>query len=316
MRKFIFKIIGFTIPMVIFFILGLFLPATPRASKSLLFGALKKDSRLKSTPSPRIIFIGGSNLSFGLNSQTIKDELNLNPINTAIHVNIGLNYMLSNTIQYVKRKDIIILVPEYEHFYWDYNRGTQHLFRTIFDVNPSKIRLLNQIQMLNIVKYIPKYTVSKFKSTEYINVKENMVYGVNSFNQYGDTYTHWELGRKKFKPYSKIRGEFNQSVMERIKEFQAEIEKRNATLLISFPGLQDASYFNMTEQIKKVEAEYIKNGLIVLGSSKRYMIPDKMMFNTPYHLNKNGVDYRTSLLIEDFQKYKRQYAICDICIDK
>lgn len=117
MRKFIFKIIGFTIPMVIFFILGLFLPATPRASKSLLFGALKKDSRLKSTPSPRIIFIGGSNLSFGLNSQTIKDELNLNPINTAIHVNIGLNYMLSNTIQYVKRKDIIILVPEYEHFY-------------------------------------------------------------------------------------------------------------------------------------------------------------------------------------------------------
>ena len=76
--------------------------------------------------------------------------------------------------------------------------------------------------MLNIVKYIPKYTVSKFKSTEYINVKENMVYGVNSFNQYGDTYTHWELGRKKFKPYSKIRGEFNQSVMERIKEFQAE----------------------------------------------------------------------------------------------
>ena len=46
------------------------------------------------------------------------------------------------------------------------------------------------------------------------------------------------------------------------------------------------------------------------------MIPDKMMFNTPYHLNKNGVDYRTSLLIEDFQKYKRQYAICDTCIDK
>ena len=207
-------------------------------------------------------------------------------------------------------------MPEYTHFYRDYHRGTQELFHTIFDVNPSKIRLLNQMQMLNMVKYIPKYTVSKFKSTEYINVKEHMVSGVNSFNQYGDTYTHWELERIKFKPYSKVRGKFNQSVMEGIKKFQAEIEKRNAILLISFSGLQDASYFNMTEQIKKVEAEYLKNGLRILGSSKRYMIPDDMMFDTPYHLNKNGVDYRTSLLIEDFKKYNSQYAICDICIDK
>ena len=302
--------------MVILLILGLSLPATPVTSKSLLFGALEKDSLLQNTLSPRIIFVGGSNLSFGLNSQRIKDELNLNPINTAIHAGIGLNYMLSNTIQYVKKGDIILLAPEYEHFYWDYNHGTQELFRTIFDVNPSKIRLLNLIQMLNMVKYIPKYTVSKFKPTEYINVKENMVYGVNSFNQYGDAYTHWELERRKFKPFPKIGGKFNQSVMERIKEFQVEIEKRNAILLISFPSLQDISYFNMTEQIKKVEAEYIKNGLRVLGSSKRYMIPDEMMFDAPYHLSKNGVDYRTSLLIEDFKKYNRQHAICDICIDK
>lgn len=301
--------------MVIFLILGLFLPATPRASKSLLFAEFKKDSLLKNTPSPRIIFIGGSNLSFGINSQTIKDELNLNPINTAIHAMIGLNYMLSNTIQYVKKGDIIILVPEYAHFYRDYNHGSQQLFRTIFDVNLSKIRLINPIQMLNMVKYIPKYTVSKFKLKEYINVREDTFYGVNSFNQYGDTYTHWELERRKVKPFPKLQSKFNESVMEQIQEFQTEIEKRDAILLISFPGLQDASYFNMIEQIKKVEAEYIKNGFRILGSSKRYMIPDEMIFNTPYHLNKNGVDYRTGLLIEDFQKYNRQYAICDICID-
>jgi hypothetical protein len=31
-------------------------------------------------------------------------------------------------------------------------------------------------------------------------------------------------------------------------------------------------------------------------------MPDSMMFNTPYHLLKTGVDYRTQLLIEDIIK--------------
>ncbi len=301
--------------MVVFLILGLFLPTTPRVSKSLLFAELKKDSLLKNSPSPRIIFIGGSNLCFGLNSQKIKDSLNLNPINTAISARIGLNYMLSNTIQYVKEGDIVVLVPEYRHFYRDYNYVSEELFRTIFDVNLSKIRLLNPIQMLNMVKYIPKYAVYKIKPTEYIKVEEDIIYGVDSFNQYGDTYTHWELERRKVTPLGKLEGKFNHSVMEQIKEFETEIEKRNAILLISFPGLQDISYFNLLAEIKKVEAQYIKHGFNLLGSSERYKIPDDMIFNTPYHLTKNGVDYRTNLFIEDFKKYNKQYAICDICID-
>ena len=303
--------------MVLFLILGLFLPTTPRVSKSLLFAELKKDSLLKNSPSPRIIFIGGSNLCLGLNSQKIKDSLNLNPINTAITGAIGLNYMLSNTLQYVKEGDIVVLVPEYEQFYRDYNSVSEELFRTIFDVNLSKIRLLNPIQILNMVKHIPKYTVSKINPRQYIVIKEDIVYSVNSFNQYGDTYTHWGLEReeKEFLPYQKLQKKFNPSAMEEVKKFQTEIEKRNAILLISFPGFQDVSYFNMIEQIKEVEAEYIKHGFRILGNSKRYMIPDEMIFDTPYHLNKKGVDYRTGLLIEDFKKYNRQYTICDICID-
>ena len=83
MRKFILKLVLFALPIVIIFLLALFTPTTPRASKSLLMSSINKDSLLKNTPSPRIIFVGGSNLSFGLNSQMIKDSLSLNPATTS-----------------------------------------------------------------------------------------------------------------------------------------------------------------------------------------------------------------------------------------
>ena len=68
MKKFITKLILFPLTFVVLtLVFGLGLPATPRASKSLIYAKIKKDSLLKNSLSPRIIFIGGSNLSFGLN---------------------------------------------------------------------------------------------------------------------------------------------------------------------------------------------------------------------------------------------------------
>ena len=77
MRRFILQLIWFLMPIVILFVVGLLLPATPRASKSLLVANLQKDSLLENTKPPRVIFVGGSNLSFGLNSQMIKESLNM-----------------------------------------------------------------------------------------------------------------------------------------------------------------------------------------------------------------------------------------------
>ena len=95
--------------------------ATPPVSKSLsgsyLFAGKQKDFLLATVESPRIIFIGGSNLAFGTNSQMIKDSLGLNPVNTGLHASLGLKYMLDNTYRYIKKGDIVVVAPEYEHFY-------------------------------------------------------------------------------------------------------------------------------------------------------------------------------------------------------
>jgi hypothetical protein len=39
----------------------------------------------------------------------------------------------------------------------------------------------------------------------------------------------------------------------------------------------------------------------VMGSPERYVMPETLMFDTPYHLIKKGVDLRTELMIEDIK---------------
>ena len=73
----------------------------------------KKCQLLEDTPSPRIIFVGGSNLAFGLDSQRIKDSLNINVINYGLHAGIGLKYMIDDISTYARKGDIIVFAPEY-----------------------------------------------------------------------------------------------------------------------------------------------------------------------------------------------------------
>ena len=298
----------FSLLLLLLIIIGFLVPVTPRASKSLLYAKIQKDSLLKNTDSPRIIFVGGSNLSFGINSQMIKDSLHLNPINTAIHAGIGLEYMMDNTLKYIKKGDIIILAPEYNHFYGRFIYGGEELLRTVADINLSEIFDLKEEQLRNIFKYLIKYSFSKFKSkfklTEYFGFKESDIYSVNSFNKYGDVYTHWTMKQQKFSSADTIRSIYNPDAIKLIDSFRIELEKKGAKLFITYPSYQASSYDKSINQIKKIEQELLENNFELLGTPERFRIPDAMMFNSSYHLLKKGVDYRTELLIEDIEKVR------------
>jgi hypothetical protein len=303
MKKFLLTVLLFLSILLLIFSLGILLPPTPRAVRSLLFAKRQKDLLLHTTEFPRIIFIGGSNLSFGLNSEMIKDALNLNPINTGIHLNLGLIYMLNSAFPFIKEKDIVVVSPEYEHFYGNTAYGGRELLRTVLEVSPNDIEKLEIKQWLNIIAFLPKYSVSKFMPREYFSIKDDLFYGINSFNKYGDVYTHWGFGKQEFKPANTISKAFNVSVLKILCDFKKKIDKKKALMLFAFPSLQEASFNKNSKQIAKVKSELIKKGFSLLGTPEKYKFADSLMFNTPYHLSKKGMDLRTSLLIEDIKKY-------------
>ena len=297
MKKFILKVLIFLLPIVLFFALGLLLPATPRAAKSMLMAEIKKDSLLVNTDTPRIIFVGGSNLSFGLNSQMIKDSFNINPINTSLHAGLGLKYMMRNTLQYIKEGDIVVLVSEYHLFFKDVNSTSPELLRMAFDVNKKKILLFDFYQMIDFLQYVPQYVLTKFKIKEYKDTIEDEIYGVNSYNKYGDTFKHWNKERQGANLFV-VKGNFNEDVVKEIKKFENCLIKKGATLFVSYPCYQEESFRTSIDRIKEVEEAIKKYNFKILGNPERYMMNDSLIFNSAYHLNKQGVDLRTELLIE------------------
>lgn len=290
----------------------LFMPYSPKTNKQ-MFIEIKKDSLLKSTKSPRIIFIGGSNITLGLNSQLVKDSLKLNPINTGIIAPIGLKYMLKSSIEFVREDDIIIVIPEYHQFYGSLADGEELLLPLLFEVS-YKFNSVDLKQYLKLSQHVPKYIASKlsfwndFKADEFV---ENNLMGLQSYNIYGDASKHWDMPKPAtFVEYEMV-DDLNMEAFEILTEFKTEVDNKKAYLFISYPCFSESSFNKSLNQINNIENKLKELQIDILGTPKRYKFNDSLIFDTAYHLTYDGVKLRTELLIEDIKKIKMDREVSE-----
>ncbi len=269
----------------------------------MLFSQIEKIRLLEKTQSPRMIFIGGSNLSFGLDSKMIHDSLHVNPINTAIHASIGLKYMLGSILPYIRKNDIVIVSAEYQQFYGDVANGRIELLSIVCDISPNTKNTLDRSQYCEIIKYAPKYALSKLNPLTFFKAPaaDTDIYDRLAFNAYGDACKHWQLPKEVADPIS-IPDGFNNEAFDLLINFKKSIEEKKAVLFITYPAYQQESFEKNPTKINQLENLFKSNGFILLGTPKRYEFPDSLIFNTPYHLTGKGVKKRTELLIEDLKK--------------
>ncbi|MCK4894259.1 MAG: hypothetical protein KAT07_09845, partial [Calditrichia bacterium] len=104
-----------------------------------------------------------------------------------------------------------------------------------------------------------------------------------------------------FKPNKRIEGRLNDQVIKELLAFEEQVNEKGGTLYITYPGLQELTYQIYADHIKQVEEGLTENGFNLLGTPERYKMPELLMYNSPYHLNREGVEYRTNLLIEDLR---------------
>lgn len=304
MKKFLVKLLLFIIPGLLIFSVIVYLPPSKAYQKSLFYSIIDKNKLLENTPGPRLIFIGGSNLSFGLDCKMIKDSLQIEPINTGIHLGLGLKYMLSNAGNYIRQNDIVIVCPEYQQFYGDIANGELELLSVIIDVYPESFKFLDHKQYYSLLRNIPMYMESKWNGLIDKADIDTLVgiYDRKAFNSFGDAFIHWKFTKEKVIPFGKIEGKLNSDAFKALENFRNLVNMRKANLFITFPCYQDLSFKNAVPQIKEVERCLIKYGYNLLSKPERYIIPDSLIFNTPYHLTKKGVDFRTALLIDDLNR--------------
>ena len=115
MKKFLINCMMFGVPVVAVVILCyLFAPVNPN---NYLAEINHKLHLLDSVEGRRMIFVGGSNVAFGVDSHAIADSLGMKVINTGLHAGLGLKYQLESVVGNLKEGDVLVIMPEYEQFY-------------------------------------------------------------------------------------------------------------------------------------------------------------------------------------------------------
>jgi len=234
-----------------------------------------------------------------IDSQRLKDSLPYNPINTGIHAAIGLIYMLDHTISFVRKGDVVIVIPEYDQLFGNFAYGHQELLRTFLDVRATPLDSIRWKQISNTYEFIPGYAVSKFAPSEYFRKDGDAVYLRDAFNHYGDSYKRAEKMPPNELVFGQIDTPFNPEIIAEIKTFEKKVNAKGAKMILAFPAFEERSFDNSAAEIAQVEQAYRNNGFIVVGNPTKYRFPNRLMYDTPYHLSAEGVSIRTQMLIKE-----------------
>lgn len=242
----------------------------------------------------KIIIIAGSNGSFSINSRIIKEAFNMPVVNTSTHAGIGVRMQFETYKEFICKNDIVLFIPEYddgdERLY-----GGSTLFRIVGTHMPSAYKKISARQWLHLYKYIGVHNKECY---EHLGSGEfNSPYSRGALNEYGDIEFEREH-KDSIKSYN-LKGEMSVELIDYYKYIHDYVRSRGAKLIFLPPTLIESCYNNNTEQIDSVCTILNKNRIPYGAHPLRYVFPDTLYFDTPYHMTPAGASKRTEEVVED-----------------
>ncbi len=265
-------------------------------------GAIADKHRLlDTTSSPRLVFIGGSNLAFGLDGEIIHDALGCNVVNMALHAGFGLRYIMSEVKDKIKKGDIIILIHEYD---LNLNGGEALLELVLYF--PKGLVYMDFPDYVTLLKKFPVTLQRRFEGfikNLLFNLKNSpthSAYDKNNFDRYGDNIGHLGIPGK-IPPGQQLNIPFKaKETVAAFNRFNADAMKKGARVFFSFPPCPK-SYFAPKKAAARYLYSWLKHNLDfpVIGKPWDFVYPENYFFDTIYHLNKKGRYLRTIKLVEE-----------------
>lgn len=295
MKKFLLKTILFLFLVVLTpILLFLIVPANKKTYGYEIYG---KYERLENLKSPKIVFIGGSNAAFGIDSKKIEKTFNVPVVNMGHRAGNGIRLPIKTISPQLRKNDIAVFMFEYGCFCGKYNLA-EILEPAQF--HKEYLFLAEEEEHRNIISDIPGIACANLIGMFFPPRKSRAPY-FPKMNEQCDHIAHLDLPSKKFKP-SKNLGKFNQNRIQFFTEKIKELRSRDVNVIILPCTFQKSSYENCKDSIKKLAEEFSKNEIPYQADTERYALADELYFDTPYHLNKKGREIRTQLLIEDLKR--------------
>ncbi len=282
------------------FLLQTFIAPRIRDTNAYVGATIDKEKRLAEVSSPRLIFVGGSNLTLGLDSKKISDSIHLPVVNMSLHAGLGVAFALNEVKEQLKKGDKVVLSIEYGLT----KKGDTKLYSQLMDLNPNAARYLDntfndQLRLMDI-------NWQRCVSSLFLDVAGNdpqNIYRRDGFTKEGDMIGHLSLpqpssqtdrGKMVFKDYKEVINAFNM--------FIDVANQKGAQVYYTFPAYMSSEYQLNKAVIDQYQAQFQQElKCPIINTPESFVFPDTYYFDTAYHLNKEGRDKRTAIMIDILQ---------------
>lgn len=258
-----------------------------------------------STVAPKILISGGSNVGYSLDTEVLAKKLDRDVFNISFSISHGYEFPLNYIASNLKKGDIFIYIPEYDHYYVDNeNLMSDALSASIYNT-PSFFQYLSFAQKVDFITKMPKFNILFiYKNLKNIFLKNSK--SALELNSRGDYIHHlnkpqtWK--KTKITRYEKY--DYNGKLSDHFKDqlLQAkELAMQNgASFYVSFPAIAASQYDKRFKE--DVEKFYKNSSISIIGTQENYIFQDSLIYDHPYHTTRKGRTMRTELLVKDIQK--------------
>lgn len=308
MRYFLEKVLFFTFyNIVLYYILSLLTENNHELKNNYMAAIIDKHARINEISKPKIIFAGGSNLAFGINSPEIENKFNMPVVNLGLHAGLGLSFILKELKSSLRSKDIVFLSIEYlissegDYKLQNQTSGFYKKANDFYDRSLPKDMALHVEQTRNNIKVI----FDTFKSKNKLKEEQMVIYNRKGFNRNGDLishlekirYTEWNENILKYRYWEGI-GELN--------NFYDYAMSKNIKIFFMYPNYPASEFKKNEITINRYANDLSKDLKIpIINKPSDFVLDDSLFFDTAYHLTKQGRQKRTCILIDLLIKRQR-----------
>lgn len=277
---------------------------------------IDKVERLESIDGPKIVLLGHSSLTFGIDSERIEEAFGMPVVNMGLHGGNGNAFHEEMAKYNVAQGDIYIIC----HSDYDDDNVIQDAMTAWSSIenhlNLWKILRVNDIGTM--AKAFPIYLKHclGYHSAGTGNQDPGGLYARSAFNEYGDVALLREGNQYTFEGEVVPPG-IGDAAVDRINELNGYLTKRGATLLVAGYPIGNG---NVTAEAAEFEAfqEQLADRLDcpVISNYADYMFDYRYFYDTNLHLNTEGVALRTGQLISDIKRWKSTGTDADMDMDE
>ncbi len=298
---------------------------SPMPYKDRLSAILNKREMLMDGRRNRIIFVGGSGLYCGLDSDMIEKRLQRPVVNMGLYYGFGIIPLLNEIRPYLHAGDTVVVIPEYKLIFDQYDDLSR---KWVYALSPGKNffpvyqRLRNPFKMFledmnglvhSKLEAISSVGSAAFRAGRFVPVfQEGYVFYAQEFNAHGDSLIGFPnakaLQGKGEDFFSE--SDFGSQSFTALSTFCLESKRQNVSCFFMFPAFAAKDYRRMRGAFHQYEQRLRKElNCGILGTAEDFIYPDQFFSDSVNHLNAEGKRKRTETVLRLLQNSRPLQAV-------